>query len=107
MTHQSKDFIKGEGVYLPGGEAHAVAHSCLRSPVFREFWSNFSFRASALTVEECDEYRFSVGAAQDVSLDGYDFAIRVTEEGIFLRAKGEKELIRGFMTLLVMLLKGA
>lgn len=102
MTVQPKDYIKGEGAYILPREVRALAHPCLNTPVLLEFWSNFSFRASALAVEKCDGYRFSVGAARDVSLDGYDFAIRVTEEGVFLRAKGEKELIRGFMTLLGM-----
>lgn len=100
MTNQPKDYIKGEGAYALTGEARALAHPCLTTPVLREFWNNFSFRASTLTVEECDEYIFTLGEAQAIPLEGYDSVIRVTPQGIYLTAKGEKELIRGFMTLL-------
>jgi hypothetical protein len=100
MIFHPKEHIKTEGSFVFSGNVHATCHPCLNKPIIKEFWQNFTFKTSELTVSECDEYIFSVGNAKKLPLGGYAYSINVEKEGICLCADTEKDLINGFMTLI-------
>lgn len=100
MLFHPKDVVAAQGKLVLSGVQHATAHACLRKPVFEEFWHNFTFESSTITLTQSDEYVFFVGMAQRPPLNGYDYAISIEPTGLFLCAKDERSLIQGFMTLL-------
>ena len=100
MIFNPKSFIKTEGSFTFSGNISANAHPCLNKDVIKEFWKNFTFLSSELTVSESDKFIFSVGSADPLPLDGYSYTINVTERGICLYAESESDLLHGFMTLL-------
>ncbi|MBO5249102.1 MAG: family 20 glycosylhydrolase [Clostridia bacterium] len=101
MIFNPSSLIRTKGSYRLGKDVSAVAHPCLSKAVLSEFWHNFTFQASNLCIaDEINEFRFSVGEAEALSLDGTDYSINVTPAGISVFAENETNLIRGFMTLL-------
>ena len=100
MIFNPKNFIKHEGRFVIPTNACASANACLNTPIIKEFWKNFTFQASTLSVSECDGYAFTLGNAERLPLDGCDYTVNVTESGLCVYAESEKDLIRGFMTLL-------
>ena len=100
MIFHPQNVIKTQGSFTFFGDMHAIAHPCLNKPVMKEFWHSFTFQGSALSICEKNEYTFTVGKAQPLAPDGYDYSIHVTPEGICICAENEKNLIYGFMTLL-------
>ncbi|MBR3894557.1 MAG: family 20 glycosylhydrolase [Clostridia bacterium] len=89
-----------EGSFLFSNRICATAHPCLNKEILREFWHNFTFQASTLSISETDGYVFSLGSAEALPLDGCDYSIHVEKGGVFIAAKSEQALINGFMTLL-------
>ena len=79
---------------------NAVAHPCLGAAGIGEFWQNFALGVSSLAVSPCEEYVFTVGNAERLSLEGYEYSINVKESGICICAENEAGLLHGFMTLL-------
>lgn len=88
------------GSFVFGNTVNAVSHSCLNSATICEFWKNFSYQGSTLTVNPCEELIFSVGTTTRLPLDGYAFSIHVDENGICIAAESESALRDGFMVLL-------
>lgn len=88
------------GSFIISSKATAVSHPCLNKEVFKEFWVGFTYQSSELHIENTDELIFMIGNASALSLDGNDYTINVTSDGICVYAKNEKSLILGFMTLL-------
>lgn len=86
--------------FVFAGNMQASAHPCLHKPIFCEFWHNFSYRASALTLTPCSDYLFSIGDVAALPLDSADYSIRVTPVGLCVCGRDEQTLIRGLMTLL-------
>ena len=78
----------------------ARANSCFLPEVFSEYWSGFTFTFSELLVSEEDDLIFTIGNAEELSLDGYSYSVNVTNEGICIRGESKTELIRGFMTMI-------
>ena len=100
MIFQPQSLKKAEGRFLLCDCAHAVAHPCLNKEIFREFWHNFSFRSSSLTLSACDTLSFTVGDARPLPLDGYDYTVNIEPSGVCVCGKDEKALVNGFITLL-------
>ena len=100
MIFQSANLIPDKGSFVFSGEVHAVAHPCLNKEITKEFWHNFSFRSSSLTVSACDEYCFTVGNAEKCSLGDDAYRVSIQTDGICICAKDEKSLLRGYMMLL-------
>lgn len=100
MLFHAKKQIKSAECFTFSGEVHATVHPCLNKPIFREFWHNFSCNASELCLAETDSPMFSVGDAQPIPCDGYEYTICVTPSGICLCASDEIGLRHGFVTLL-------
>ena len=89
-----------EGCFSFRGAVSASAHPCLNKDIIKDFWHNFTFQCSTLNIKESSDFVFSIGNAKPLSLDGYDYSINIKPDGICVRAENERELIRGFMTLI-------
>ncbi len=100
MIFNPESIIQGNGCFVLSKEIKATAHRCLNNDIIKEFWYNFSFWGSCLTISESDEFIFSVGNASRIPLDGRDYSINIEKDGICIFANSENDLIRGFMTLL-------
>ena len=100
MIFRPQNIIKKEGGFAFSGNVNAISHPCLNKAIIKDFWQNFTFQSSALSISESDEFIFSVGNAKPLSLDGCDYSINVETGGICICAENEKNLIYGFMTLL-------
>ncbi len=77
----------------------AFANDCLNKDVLVEFWHNCSFQFSKIDLSTINEFEFYIGNAKKPSLKSGEYAINVEENGVYVVAKGEKELIRAFVTL--------
>lgn len=82
------------------GVVNAIAHSCLNKDILKTFWRNFTFQSSTLNVIESQDLIFLIGNASPLPLDDCDYSINVDSQGVCICAKNEKNLVRGFMTLL-------
>lgn len=83
------------------GAVEAEGASCLQGEIFREFWGNFSFCQSSLLLSETSETVFRIGGVPAIPCDeGCTCTINVEPEGVCICAATEKDLIRGWMTLL-------
>lgn len=100
MIFNPQNLIKKEGSFVFSGDVKANAHSCLNKSIMREFWRNFTFQCSVIDVTESSEFIFTIGSAEKLGLDEYDYSINITPEGICVYAENEKNLVQGFMTLL-------
>ncbi len=100
MIFHPQNIVKTKSSFVFFGNINAIAHPCLNKNIIKDFWHNFTFQASALSICESNEFVFSVGNAKPLSLDGCDYSINVEANGICVCAENEKNLIRGFMSLL-------
>lgn len=100
MIFNSESTVKKRGSFTVPENVKAVAHSCLNKSVIKEFWSNFTFGTSQLEIVETDELVFLIGNAEIPSLEDCDYSINVEKDGACIRAVSEKELVRGYVTLL-------
>ena len=100
MIFHPQNLIKNVGSLVLSGEINAIAHPCLNKIIIKEFWHNFTFQSSTLNISESNEFIFTIGNAEPLSLEGCDYSINVEQDGICVCAENEKNLIRGFMTLL-------
>lgn len=100
MIFHPQNMIKTAGSLVISGDIHAIAHPCLNKDIIKEFWHNFTYQTSTLSICEKEEFVFLVGNAERLSLDDCDYSINITPNGICVYAKDEKTLLQGFMTLL-------
>ena len=100
MIFQPQNCIKTEGRFTFWGNINAIAHPCLNKDIIKDFWRNFALKSSTLNVSESDKFIFLIGNADPIPLDDCDYSINVSPEGICVYAENEKNLIRGFMTLI-------
>ncbi len=99
IFHPQQTSLK-TGRYVISGNVQAVAHRSLCNATLREFWNNFTFGCSSLSVEKTDSLTFSVGSASALPLNGYAFSLNIDTDGICLCAENEAALRDGFMVLL-------
>ena len=90
MVFNPKVFTTTEGSFVFSGEIAATANASLNKDVIKEFWHGFSYHTSTLTVKECDGLVFTVGQAEALPIDEYDFSINVTPNGICVYAEPSK-----------------
>ena len=100
MILHPQNLVKTVGSFTFCGDVNATAHSCLNKGVIKEFWHNFTFQSSKLNICKSNEFIFLVGNAEPLSLDGFDYSINITPDGICVYAENEKNLIRGFLALI-------
>ena len=100
MIFTPKMAEKKQGRYIIPKNASAVAHPCLDKSVICEFWHNFTFNSSDLSLEHSNELVFRIGNTPRAELEEYDYSINIDSEGLCVYAKSEKDLLCGFMTLL-------
>ena len=86
MIFNPKNIAKTDGSFVFSGNVQAIANACLNKSIFCDFWKNFSFQFSTLTISESDEYIFSIGNAKKLSLDGYEYSINIEPCGICVYA---------------------
>ena len=100
MIFHPENLKPTSGVFRFSNRVTAVCHPCFQQAIFQEFWHNFAFQASTLSVLEGEGYLFSIGNTKALPLDGYDYTIHIEEDGLSINAKNEQALIQGWMTLL-------
>jgi len=101
MIFHPQNTIQNEGRFSLSNRICAQAHPCVNTALAKELWRNFSYQTSELEIcRETREYVFSVGTAQKLPLDGNEYSIHVTPDGICVSAESAQALQRGFMTLL-------
>ena len=100
MIFTPKKLIPAEGCFRFVGPVEAVAHPRLSAGAILDFWKNFTYGQSTLSVTCTDTCGFSVGTAEALDLEGYAYSLCVEEGGISLCARDENSLVHGFMTLL-------
>lgn len=100
MIFNPKMTEKKEGSFILPKNANALAHPCLDKSVIHEFWHNFTFNASILSLSHSDELIFRIGNTPKAELEEFDYSINIDSDGVCVYAKSEKDLIYGFMTLL-------
>lgn len=100
MIFRPRHIQPAPGQFVFGSEVTARAPKRFQEDVFAQFWQGFTFGTSALHVEETQELIFSVGDVQPPETEGFDYAIRITETGVCVRAGSMNNLLLGFMTLL-------
>lgn len=89
-----------DGRYVLDKALVASAHSVLDKPILREFWNNFSFGTSMLSLMPTDEPIFSIGGVAPLSYGKDAYSIRVTPDGVAIAAATPENLLYGFLTLL-------
>lgn len=89
-----------KGIFAVEKNVAATAGKALNTAIIREFWENFSFKSSALSITESEENIFVIGNAERPDMLGSDFGIKITSSGIYIAAKDERSLIRAFLTLI-------
>ena len=94
---------KNKGYYKFGSKVFASAHPCLNKEIFSELFGSFSFTASEIIMSECEPFELRVGDADPIDVDEYEYALNVTEGGIYLGAQSAEGLIHGFYSLLEMI----
>ena len=100
MIFYPQGLVKEKGSFFFKGDVCARAHASLCKPIFKELFKNFSYQSASLSTVEEESLVFAMGEAPTPSLDGSDYALSVTEQGLCVCGKDEKSLIRGFMTLI-------
>ena len=100
MIFHPHEFIKTGGSLVLSGDAYALAHPCLNTDIIKDFWHSFTYQSSTLRMTETETFVFSIGHAAPLPLGDCDYSIHIKEDGICVCAENEKNLIRGFMTLL-------
>lgn len=89
--------------YTFSSKVSAVGSHRLNRDIFFELFSSFSCTASELVLSECEESVFIIGDVQPLDTNGYEYAIRVCEDGVAISAEGQIGLIHGYYALLEMI----
>lgn len=100
MIFHPQNCVMTAGSFVFSGVVKAVAHPSLNKDVIKEFWHNFTYGASTLSVEETNELVFTIGDANPLPLDGRAYSLNVTKGGVSISAENESNLVAGLMTLL-------
>ena len=90
------------GFYIIGEKTHAIAHASMNNDTVRNLWRGFTFTESELEIEETDELVFLIGETDAPELPkNKEYAIRVNENGVAIRAQSHGALCRGLFDLLI------
>lgn len=100
MIFSPQRYVPTDGHFVFSEAVTAHAHPCLDKEIFKEFWHNFAFGCSTLSLKACQTLTFSVGDVAPLPLDGHAYSLRIEPDGLCLSAESEEALRYGFMTLL-------
>ena len=100
MIFHPQNIIKTEGSFTFWGNIPATVHPCLDKDIIKEFWSNFTYQSSPLSISRSNEFIFLIGNKKPIPLGDSEYSINIEEEGICVYAANKKSLLCGFMTLL-------
>lgn len=101
MIFEPQTLTTYDGCFIIPQNATATAPACMNNSSLEELWRGFTFRYSALTINNTDEICFRIGTASALSPVNDDaYTLNVDTDGICICAKNEKALLLGFMTLL-------
>lgn len=100
MIFEHANFKKKKGAFFIDEKIRATANSVLNKTVLKDFWNGYTFHRSSLAIEHSSEINFIIGNPKRISLENYSYAINVDNEGVYITANDEKNLIYGFITLL-------
>ena len=98
FTHQK--LTEKVGVFNIKSQEKALANKVLNTKTLKEFWHSFTYKTSSIEIEEVSEFIFKIGNAKKPNIMGNDYAINVESEGVYVIAKDGKSLIKGYITLL-------
>ena len=90
MIFHPQNLLKREGCFVFPKNVCASAHPCLNKDVLKEFWHNFTFRSSELCICPCEKYVFKIGNAETIALEGAEYSINVSPDGVCVCGKDEK-----------------
>ena len=93
MIFYPQNVIKMEGSFTFLGNVQATAHPCLDKEIIKEFWRNFTYQSSTLSICRSNDFVFSIGSTEPLPLDGCDYSININENGICVYAENEKSLL--------------
>lgn len=100
MLFQPKNLVKTTGRFVIPNTIMGKASRSFEQPILREFWQNFTYGRSDISLETTDEVIFSIGGVAPLSYGKNAYSIRVTSDGIGIAAPSVEDLLRGYMTLL-------
>ena len=100
MIFHPKVLIPKKGRFVFKGEVKASLAPALHKPVFHELWQSFTFGLSTLAASFSERCVFTVGEAVPIEPFDCDYTVNIEPHGICVCARDEKNLIRGFFTLL-------
>lgn len=100
MIFHPQNSKTAEGRFTFRGNIKAIAHPCLSKDIIKEFWSNFTYQSSTLSISECDDFVFMIGNAEKKAPHKCAYSINIEPSGLCVCAGNEKDLISGYMTLL-------
>ena len=103
MIFQHKRANMTGGVFAFGRKQIATVYKGLDKPIFGELWHGFSFHLSEIRFEQTETLTFSMGEIDLPEATEDSYTVRITEHGVAVVAKSEKDLIHGYMTLLDMI----
>ena len=86
--------------YLLEKNVLAFGNDCLSCDTLIEFYHNCAYRVSKINFTNISGYEFYIGKQEKPSLTNGDYVISVSNKGIYVVAKGKKELIHAYVTLL-------
>ena len=91
---------KERGFFVFGNQVNAAAASCLNKDIMKEIWNGFCYLSSEIEITTIQDNVLVIGDAQLPALEGYAYAINITQSGVALVARDEQSLIHGYFTLL-------
>ena len=100
MIFNPKNIEYGDGYLELSEQVSATVHKSIDCELFSELWHGYTYRTSNIEFSACDTLTFTVGDAEPLPLDEYDYTVNVTRSGACVLAKSEAELCRGVLTLL-------
>lgn len=100
MVFNHETITTKKGCYYLNKKVSFYANDIINKDILRKFWNSFSFGHSDIEFMQTDDLVFYTDIAKQVELGEYTYAINVETDGIFVKAKDEKGLISGFMTLI-------
>ncbi len=99
MVFKPDNCIYKEGSFYLDKTLTAKAHSCVCKEEILEFFCRCAFTLSRVSVTKSSELIFKIGDNDGIDVEDCEYTISVTESGVCVRAKTEKDLIRGVVTL--------
>lgn len=89
-----------KGVFTFGSKIRAEVYETLNNTTLAEMYSGFCCSAGSIDFTSTDKMEIVIGKADVPKLDGYSYAINITETGISATAENTEQLTNAFVTIL-------